>query len=126
MNFSDFDAVAWSYQLVHRDLYLDLEPSNPDPAASGAAGIVLTSSEMQVLSDVANEIKDDQRISKVLAHPADLRSEDSVKELWDKAKAIISKISVLVNDARTTNYAPTSGTEPSLWWNDFVFYLASS
>ncbi|KAI0903951.1 NAD(P)-binding protein [Ustulina deusta] len=153
MDYSDLDAGTWPYQLtkaLHRDMYPTLEPSNPELAANGrtvlitgvsggvgkaiaeawaiagAAGIVLTGRKTDVLNDVATEIKVARSSLKVLVHPADLRSEDSVKELWDRAKATIGKIDVLINDAGTMNYAPTGDIEPSQWWNDFEVNVKGS
>lgn len=62
----------------------------------------------------------------VLVYAADLRSEDSVKELWAKAKAVIGKIDVLINNAGTMNYSPIGSIEPDLWWNDFVSFITTT
>ncbi|KAI1174694.1 NAD(P)-binding protein [Nemania sp. FL0916] len=146
MDAPDLDAVTWPYQLtkvVHRDMYPAVEPSNPDLAANGktvlitgvsggvgkaiakawaiagAAGIVLTGRKIDVLNDVAADLQAVRSDVKVLAHPADLRSEDSVKQLWAQAETAVGRIDVLINDAGTMNYAPIGGIEPSQWWNDF-------
>ncbi|KAI0197697.1 NAD(P)-binding protein [Astrocystis sublimbata] len=143
MDFSDLDAVTWPYQLTkayHRELYPALEPSNPHLAAhgktvlitgvsggaiaqawaiAGAASIVITGRKFDVLNDVASEIKVGRDDLNVFAYPADLCSEDSVKGLWDHAKAAVGKIDVLINNAGAMNYEATGSIEPSIWWRDF-------
>ncbi|KAI0811399.1 NAD(P)-binding protein [Xylaria sp. FL0064] len=146
MDFADLDAVTWPYQLtnvVHRNMYPDLEPSNPDIAASGkrvlitgvsggvgkviaqawatagAGAIVISGRQTKILDSVANEIKSSYNDLSILAYPADLRSEESVEELWGKATAAVGKIDVLINDAGSMNYARTGDIEPAKWWNDF-------
>lgn len=54
-----------------------------------------------------------------MVQPANLTSEDSVKELWAKAKTDVGKIDVLINDAGHMNYGALDAMDPSEWWNDF-------
>ncbi|KAI4859005.1 hypothetical protein F4820DRAFT_462831 [Hypoxylon rubiginosum] len=148
MDYADLDAVTWPYQLtnvVHRDLYPTVEPSQPHLSAvgrtvlitgvsggvgkaiaeawaiAGASAIVLTGRKVDVLNDVATKIRRVAKLpsTKVLIQPADLKSETSVRQLWDTTAAEIGKIDVLINDAGSMNYAPVGGIEPSEWWNDF-------
>ncbi|KAJ8124648.1 hypothetical protein O1611_g8993 [Lasiodiplodia mahajangana] len=146
MDFSDLDTVTWLYQLTktaHRDMYPALEPSNPDIAANGktvlitgvsggvgkaiahawataeAGAIVISGRRMEVLNSIAGEIRESHRGITVLAHPADLRSEESVKELWEKAIITIGTVDVLINNAGSLNDAPIGDIEPGQWWNDF-------
>ncbi|KAI1741680.1 hypothetical protein F4680DRAFT_446687 [Xylaria scruposa] len=105
MDLSDFNAVTWATIVKSW-------------AMAGAPSVALTDRKTNVLIDVANEIKDEQSSSKDFAHPADLRSEDSAKKLWDKAKTMIGRIDILVNDAGTMSYTLAGSIEMSMWWND--------
>ncbi|KAI1394295.1 NAD(P)-binding protein [Hypoxylon trugodes] len=148
MDHSDLNVVTWPYQLteaVHRDLYPVLDPSRPELSAegqtvlitgvsggvgkaiaeawsiAGASGIVITGRKIDTLNEVAAKIK---RIAKspdakIVVQTADLKSETSVHQLWDKAIKEFGKIDVLINDAGSMNFAPIGQIEPSEWWNDF-------
>ncbi|KAI0179545.1 NAD(P)-binding protein [Hypoxylon sp. FL1284] len=148
MDYSDPDTVTWPYQLtkaVHRDLYPVLEPSQPHLSAegrtvlvtgvsgvvgkaiaeawavAGASAIVITARRLEILNDVAAKIKQVAKNSstKVLVQAADLKSEDSVRKLWDVTAAEVGKVDVLVNNAGSMNVAPAGEIEPTQWWNDF-------
>ncbi|KAI1452829.1 NAD(P)-binding protein [Annulohypoxylon moriforme] len=148
MDYSDLDAVTWPYQLtkdMHRELYPTLDPANPDLAAggktvlitgvsggvgkaiaeawsiAGASAIVLTGRKVDVLNDVAAKIKGAAKMPnvKIIVQPADLTSEASVKELWDRAAKDVGKIDVVISDAGAMNWFKIGEREPSEWWNDY-------
>ncbi|KAI2466454.1 NAD(P)-binding protein [Annulohypoxylon bovei var. microspora] len=148
MDYSNLDAVTWPYQLtkaVHRNLYAALDPSSPELSAegktvlitgvsggvgkaiakawsvAGASAIILTGRKVDVLNVVATKIKGVAKTPtiKIVVQPADLTSEYSVQQLWDRAAKDVGKIDVVINDARAMNYAPVGAIEPSEWWNDY-------
>ena len=149
MEETDFDAMTWPVQLtraVHRDLYPLLEPSNPALAASektvlitgvsggvgkaiaeawaiaGAAAIVITGRKVEVVDAVAATLRSIPAAAntKIVTYPADLRSENDVRDLWAKARAEAGCVNVLINDAGRMNWAAIGSIEPSEWWLDYV------
>ncbi|KAI0885901.1 NAD(P)-binding protein [Annulohypoxylon maeteangense] len=144
----DRDALTWPYQLtnsVHRELYPVLNPSNPELSAdgktvlitgvsggvgkaiaeawsiAGASAIILTGRKVDVLNEVASKVKEIAKIPtiKIIVQPADLTSEASVKQLWERAAKDVGKIDVVISDAGTMNWFRIEEREPSEWWNDF-------
>ncbi|KAF3766663.1 NAD(P)-binding protein [Cryphonectria parasitica EP155] len=147
MDQTDLDAVTWPAQLtkgLHRDMYPLLEPSNPELSATGktvlitgvsggvgkaiaeawatagAAAIVITGRKTDVLEQVAAKLREIPAAekTKIVAHAADLRSENEVQELWTKARAEVGVIDVLINDAGRMNWGAIGSIEPSEWWLD--------
>lgn len=149
MDYGDLNAVTWPVQLtrvLHRDLYPLLDPSNQASAAAGKAvlitgvsggvgkaiaeawaiagarAIVITGRKVDVLGTVADKLRGIPAAAKtkIIAHAADLRSENEVKELWAKASDEVGHVDVLINDAAHMHWAPIGSIEPSEWWMDFV------
>lgn len=130
---------------MHRDLYPLLEPSNPALGAggktvlitgvsggvgkaiaeawaiAGAAAIVITGRKVDVLNAVAASLREIPGAAKIVAHPADLRSESEVQQLWETARAQVGRIDVLINDASRMGWGAMGSVEPSEWWLDYVF-----
>lgn len=138
--------MAGLTRVLHRDLYPLLDPSNQASAAAGKAvlitwvsggvgkaiaeawaiagarAIVITGRKVDVLGTVADKLRGIPATAKtkIIAHAADLRSENEVKELWAKASDEVGHVDVLINDAAHMHWAPIGSIEPSEWWMDFV------
>lgn len=84
-----------------------------------AAAVVISGRNVTALNEVAERIRSISPSTKVLVQPADLSSEDSIKELYRKAAAEIGVIDVLINNAGHLCWAVTGEVEPSEWWRDY-------
>ena len=61
-----------------------------------------------------------------MVQPADLTSQESVEKLWNKAKAELGPIHVLINVAGTMSYSTMGTGDPSQWWNDYEVNVKGS
>ena len=71
------------------------------------------------MNEVAEKLRSASTLTKVVVQPADLLSEDSIKELYQKANDELGTIHVLINNAGNLTWAVTGEVEPSQWWRDY-------
>ncbi|KAF2787996.1 NAD(P)-binding protein [Melanomma pulvis-pyrius CBS 109.77] len=146
---SDINALTLSGQFtptMHREVYPAIAPTNPANSAAGksvlvtgatrgigkvialswakagAASIVITGRNKELLLLVAAEIKRVSPKTKVAAIPSEAGSEADTKALWAQIKAEIGLIDVLICNAGVFSERegfPIAGSiDPAVWWSD--------
>lgn len=88
-------------------------------ATAGASGIVITGRNVDVLEEIATQLRSASPGTKVLAQAADITKEDSVAALFAAAKDAVGKIDVLINTAGSLAAGPVGTTDPTTFFNDF-------
>ena len=89
-------------------------------AEAGAAGIVIAGRNPSTLEMTSEKIAAVGNSTPVLAHPTDLSSVSSVKELFERVREKFDKAHVLVNAAGTMSQGRIEDTPFASWWRDFV------
>ena len=93
-----------------------------------ASGLVIAARRQAELEEVATKLRSISPTTKIVVQTVDIKSEDSVKALFERATAELGTIDVLVNNAATATPATISESEPAQWWQDYEvnvkgFYL---
>ena len=89
-------------------------------AEAGAAAIVIVGRNPSTLEMTAKKIAAVGKSTPVLAHPTDVSSESSVKELFERIREKFDKAHVLVNAAGTMSQGMIGDAPLASWWGDFV------
>ncbi|KAF2464568.1 NAD(P)-binding protein [Lindgomyces ingoldianus] len=148
-NHSILDALTRPHQFtptMHRAVYPAISSKNPKLNAAGknvlvtgatrgigkasspnlqagASGIVITGRAKDLLTQVSDEIKRIAPTAKVVALTSEATSENDTKRLWEKVKAEIGVIDVLICNAgvfgeNDLGMPVTGKISPSQWWEN--------
>jgi len=130
-------------QILHREVYPEIDPSNPKLNASdkvilitgasgqigsdiavgwgiaGAAGIILVGRNQKALEKTASSIKNVNATVNIVIHAADLTSDLEIRNLYKTVSEQFDKVHVLVNCAGSFNFGKAAEIDTGDWWNDF-------